>query len=162
MPPAAYSQAATPPRRMACAAYSASSSIGYDSGAGTPWSKLNRMALPESGKNGGGAVRTRSENLLRMASATGVVMAASSRAPARVASAARSGQIAVADDAELDLGRALEDLGQSGVAPVALDREVGGVAGATVDLQRLARDAFGHLTGEVLHHRGLVVDGVAG
>ena len=41
-------------------------------------------------------------------------------------------------------------------------REVGGVPGAAVDLQSLARDAFGHLAGEQLEHRRLVVDRDAG
>src|SRR6185369_16024248 len=61
-----------------------------------------------------------------------------------------AGQVPVRDDAQLDLRGPLEDLREPGVAPVPLDREVGGVAGPAVDLQRLAGDVLGHLAGQVL------------
>src|SRR5688572_10312240 len=61
-------------------------------------------------------------------------------------------QEVVGDDALLDFRRALEDLGEPGIAPVALDGVQGRVAGAAEDLQPLGRHALGHLGGEELHH----------
>src|SRR5712671_1258615 len=63
----------------------------------------------------------------------------------------------VRDDALLDLRSALEDLGQPGIAPVALDGVQGGVARAAEHLQRLRGHPLGHLRGEELHHRRLLV-----
>src|SRR5262249_10247863 len=54
------------------------------------------------------------------------------------------------DDQPVDLARALVDLGDPRVAKVALDRVLLGVAVAAVDLERLGRDALGHLGGEEL------------
>src|SRR3970040_2122727 len=64
---------------------------------------------------------------------------------------------AVRDDPKLDFGGAFEDLGQPGVAPVALDGEVGGVAITAVDLERLAGHAFRHFACEPLGHGGFLV-----
>src|SRR5438477_518100 len=58
-------------------------------------------------------------------------------------------QLAV-DDEPLDLARALVDLGDLGVAVVALDRELLRVPVAAEDLDRLARLAARHLRGEEL------------
>ena len=63
----------------------------------------------------------------------------------------------VRDDALLDLRRAFEDLGEAGVAPIALDRVQGRIAGAAEDLQRLRGHALSHLGGEELDHRRLLV-----
>src|SRR5260370_17325480 len=63
----------------------------------------------------------------------------------------------IGDDAQLDLGSALEDLRQPGVAPIALDRVQLGVAGTAVDLQRLAGDTLGHFAGAQLDHGGFLV-----
>src|SRR6185295_12780857 len=65
----------------------------------------------------------------------------------------RPRKIRVGDDALLDLGGALEDPGEARVAPVALERELAGVAGPAVDLDALARHLLGHLAREVLGHR---------
>src|SRR5207247_7432383 len=73
-------------------------------------------------------------------------------------SSGRSPQIGVGDDALLDLGGALEDLGQARVPPVALERELARVAGAAVDLDALAGHLLGHLAREELRHRRLDVD----
>src|SRR4051794_5777317 len=62
------------------------------------------------------------------------------------------------DDEPLDLAGALVDLGDLGVAVVALDRELLGVAVAAEDLDRLAGDLAGRLGGEQLGLRAL--DGV--
>ena len=56
----------------------------------------------------------------------------------------------VRDDLPLDLRGALEDGGQPGVAPVALDRVLSGVAVAAEDLQRLAGHPLGGLAGHQL------------
>src|SRR5690349_4381093 len=69
----------------------------------------------------------------------------------------RLAQQMIGDDALLDLRRTLEDLGEPRIAPVALDRVQRRVARATEYLQRLGRDALGHLGGEELHHRRLLV-----
>src|SRR5260370_27233162 len=69
----------------------------------------------------------------------------------------RPAQQMVGDDAQLDLGGALEDLRQPRVAAMARDRVRLGVPGAAVDLQRLAGDALGHFAGEQLDHRGFLV-----
>src|SRR5437667_3467326 len=55
--------------------------------------------------------------------------------------ATTSGQLEdfAGDDHALDLGGALADLGELGVAEDALDREFGDVAGAAVDLHGLGR-----------------------
>src|SRR5258708_32045558 len=63
----------------------------------------------------------------------------------------------IGDDALLDLRRALEDLGEPRIAPVALDGVQGRVARAAEDLQRLGGYALGHFGGEELHHRRLLV-----
>src|SRR5438067_5971746 len=63
----------------------------------------------------------------------------------------------IGDDAQLNLGGALEYLRQPRVAPIALDRVQLGVAGAAMDLQCLAGDAFGHLAGEQLDHRCFLI-----
>src|SRR5215510_3297757 len=69
----------------------------------------------------------------------------------------RLAQQVVGDDALLDLRCALEDLGQSRVAPVAFDGVQGGVARTTEDLQRVGRHPLGHLRGEQLGHGRLLV-----
>src|SRR5262245_8815953 len=69
----------------------------------------------------------------------------------------RLAQKMVGDDALLDLRRALEDLGEPRIAPVALDGVQRCVARAAEDLQGLGGDALGHLRGEELHHRRLLV-----
>src|SRR5262249_32660493 len=56
------------------------------------------------------------------------------------------------DDHALDLGGALADLGELGVAEDALDRELGDVAGAAVDLDGLGGGLHGGLGGEELGH----------
>src|SRR5439155_25769348 len=58
----------------------------------------------------------------------------------------------VADDALLDLAGALEDGGETGVAPVALDLVFSGVAIAPVHLDAVAGDLDRHLGGQQLHH----------
>src|SRR5437870_5593393 len=63
----------------------------------------------------------------------------------------------IGDDALLDLGRALEDLGEPRVPPIALDGMQRSVARAAEHLQRLGGHALGHLRGEELHHRRLLV-----
>src|SRR5262245_26492941 len=63
----------------------------------------------------------------------------------------------VGDDALLDLRRALEDLGEPRIAPVALDGVQRGVARAAEHLERLRGHALGHLRGEQLHHRRFLV-----
>ena len=80
----------------------------------------------------------------------------------KLASVPPAAEQAVRDDAFLDLRGALEDLGETRVAPVTLDGMQGRVAGAAVDLDALAGDALGHLGGEELHHRGLLVAALAG
>src|SRR5258707_209708 len=52
------------------------------------------------------------------------------------------------DDQALDLARALVDLGDLGVAVVALGGELAGVAIAAEHLDRLARPVAGHARGE--------------
>ena len=69
----------------------------------------------------------------------------------------RPRQQAVGDDPHLDFGGTLENLGQPRIAPVALEREILGIAVAAVDLQRLAGDALGHFGGKQLRHRGFLV-----
>src|SRR5215211_2283097 len=66
-------------------------------------------------------------------------------------------QEVVGNDPLLDLRRALEDLGEPGVSPVALDGVQGRVAGAAEDLQPLGGHALGHLGGEELDHGRLLV-----
>src|SRR5262245_32706075 len=61
------------------------------------------------------------------------------------ASVAPEPQDLARDHHALDLGGALADLGQLGVPEHALDRELGDVAGATVDLQRLGGHFHGRL-----------------
>src|SRR5882757_10972667 len=63
----------------------------------------------------------------------------------------------IGDDALLDLRRTLEDLGEARIAPVTLDGVQGGVARAAQHLQRLGGYPLGHLGGEELHHRRLLV-----
>ena len=112
-----------------------------------------------------GAVKTPKDVVIVDAlprNANGKILKTRARRAPRSDGSAGSREVAVRHDPQLDLGRALEDLRQACVAPVALDGEVGGVPGAAVDLQPLARDAFGHLAGEQLEHRRLVVDGDAG
>src|SRR4051812_11345104 len=65
----------------------------------------------------------------------------------------------VGDHHLLDLAGALVDLGDGGVAEVALDVVLLGVAVAAMDLQRLVGDALRHLGGEELGLRRL--EGVA-
>src|SRR5690606_18264078 len=60
-----------------------------------------------------------------------------------------------ADDEALDLGGALEDGEDLGVAVEALDRVVAGVAGAAEDLDGLFGDPDGGLAGDELAHRAL-------
>src|SRR5690242_5702073 len=66
-------------------------------------------------------------------------------------------QQVIRDDALLDLRRALEDLGEPRIAPIALYRMQGRVAGAAEHLQRFGSDPLGHLGGEELHHRRFLV-----
>src|SRR5229473_3137919 len=63
----------------------------------------------------------------------------------------------IGDDALLDLRRALEDLGEPRIAPIALDGVQGRVACAAEHLQRLGGHPLGHLGGKELHHRRLLV-----
>src|SRR5215813_8102081 len=58
------------------------------------------------------------------------------------------------DDHALDLGGALADLRELGVAEDALDGEFRDVAGASVDLKRRGRCLHGDLGGEQLRHGG--------
>src|SRR5215207_1442599 len=66
------------------------------------------------------------------------------------------------DDEALDLARALVDLGDLGVAVVALGREVLGVAVAAQDLDRLAGPVTRDARGEELGLRSLDAVGPAG
>src|SRR5215471_9359041 len=59
------------------------------------------------------------------------------------------------DDQPVDLAGALVDLGDAGVAEVALDRILLGVAVAAVNLESLGRDPLSHLGGEELGDRRL-------
>ena len=67
------------------------------------------------------------------------------------------GQQAAGDDQPLDLVGALADHHQRGVAVVALDRQLGGVADAAVDAHRLGGQLERGLAGEELGHAGLDV-----
>ena len=95
----------------------------------------------------------------------GDVGGARAGAPRRAAAARRRSRLRrqhpVADDAALDLAGALEDRGEPGVAPVALDPPLGRVAVAAVQLHRLAGDPHGHLGGEQLDRRGLLLGRLA-
>src|SRR5262249_20302258 len=62
----------------------------------------------------------------------------------------------VRDHQALDLTGALVDLGDLGIAKVALHRELGDVAVAAEDLDRLARGAVGDIGGVQLGHRRLL------
>src|SRR6185295_10509931 len=66
-----------------------------------------------------------------------------------------------ADDELLDVARAFVDLGHAHVPPQALDREIGDVAVAAVDLDRIRAHALGHLGGKKLGHRRLLDAGRA-
>src|SRR5580704_1780772 len=59
------------------------------------------------------------------------------------------------DDEALNVAGALVDLAYANVAVDALDREIGDIAVAAMDLDRVGGDAFGHLRGEELGHRRL-------
>src|SRR5438876_7592857 len=61
-----------------------------------------------------------------------------------------------ADDQPLDVARAFVDLADANVAIDALDREVGDVTVAAVNLDRSRAHALGHLGGEELGHRGFL------
>src|SRR5215475_5954471 len=65
------------------------------------------------------------------------------------------------DDRELDLRGSLRDGHQPRVAPVALDRELGDVAVAAVDLHRLPGHPLRDLGGEELRHGGFAHAGTA-
>src|ERR1700730_11021851 len=66
------------------------------------------------------------------------------------------------DDEALDVAGALVDLAHPDVAVDALDREIGDIAVAAMDLDRVRGDALGHLGGEELGHRGLFDAGLTG
>src|SRR2546423_9933331 len=66
-----------------------------------------------------------------------------------------------ADHEALDITRALVDLRDAHVAPKPLDREVGHVAVAAVDLDGVRTYALGHFGGEELRHRSLLDAGLA-
>src|SRR5690606_29773421 len=65
------------------------------------------------------------------------------------------------DHQPLDLAGRLVDLGDLGVAEVALDRHLLRIAHAAVDLQRLVGDPHGGLRGGELGDRGLVAEALA-
>src|SRR6476661_3522495 len=67
-----------------------------------------------------------------------------------------------ADDEPLDLVGALEDLGHLGLAHVALQREVLGVARATEHLHRVGGDAHGVVGADQLGHGRFLGEGSAG
>src|SRR5690606_28085018 len=66
------------------------------------------------------------------------------------------------DHHALDIRGALVDLADADVAVDALDREIGEIAVAAMDLDGVGTDAFGHLAGEQLGHRRLLEAGLAG
>src|SRR5207237_685980 len=66
------------------------------------------------------------------------------------------------DDQALDVAGALVDLAHPDVAVDPLDQEIGDIAVAAMDLDRVGGDALGDLGGEELGHRGLLDAGLAG
>src|SRR5512146_811068 len=66
------------------------------------------------------------------------------------------------DHQALDVACTLVDLAHPHRAPQPLDREVGDVAVAAVDLDRVRAHLLGHLGGEQLGHRSLLEAGLAG
>src|SRR4051812_29960124 len=65
-------------------------------------------------------------------------------------------------DQALNIAAALVDLAHPHIAIEPLDREIGEIAIAAMDLDRVRGDALGHLGGEQLGHRRLLQAGFAG
>src|SRR3954467_8170103 len=66
------------------------------------------------------------------------------------------------DDQPLNIAGALVDLAHPHIAIDPLDREIGEIAIAAVDLDRVGGDALSHLGGEQLGHRRFLQAGLAG
>src|SRR5436305_14645532 len=116
------------------------------------WMRSTAKRRTSSRRSCWSSVSEKSTPVAAVASATG-----SASTAIRVSSGL--GEHPVGDHHLLDLAGALVDLGDAGVAEVALDVVLLGVAVAAVDLQRLVGDPLGHLGGEQLGLGGF--EGVA-